>query len=228
LFISLRFLTLQLKVLFMKNETEHLETLSEIRSLMERSSRFISLNGFAGVFAGIFALIGASAAYMYLHLHWFQPNYYEYSVTTTGYRNTSFYTFFLTDALLVLISSLTVAIVLSVRKARKKGMKLWDNTAKRLFLNMLIPLAGGGCFCLVLVYHGYISLVAPATLLFYGLALINASKYTFNEVRHLGLAEMFIGLAASIWIGYGLLFWAFGFGVMHIIYGIIMYYKYER
>jgi hypothetical protein len=93
---------------------------------------------------------------------------------------------------------------------------------------MLIPLVGGGIFCLLLVYHGHVSLVAPATLLFYGLALINASKYTFNDIRYLGLTEMGVGLAATFWIGYGLLFWAFGFGVMHIIYGIIMYYKYER
>lgn len=212
----------------MKNESEHLETLSEIRSLMERSSRFISLNGFTGVFAGTFALIGAYAAYKHLHLHMLQPNYFRYLLNTEGYPNTPFYLFFFTDALLVLISSLVVAIILSVRKARKKGLKLWDNTAKRLLINMLIPLVGGGIFCLILVYHGYVSLVAPATLLFYGLALINASKYTFNDIRYLGLTEVGVGLAATLWIGYGLLFWAFGFGVMHIIYGIIMYYKYER
>jgi hypothetical protein len=212
----------------MKNESEHLETLSEIRSLMERSSRFISLNGFAGVFAGIFALIGAYAAYQHLHLHFFQPNYYQYSVTTEGYRNASFYIFFLTDALLVLMASLAVAIALSVRKARKKELKLWDNTGRRLLYNMLIPLVGGGLFCLILIYHGFVGLVAPATLLFYGLALINASKYTFNDIRYLGLVEVGVGLAAAIWIGYGLLFWAFGFGVMHIIYGIILYYKYEQ
>jgi len=212
----------------MKNESEHLETLSEIRSLMERSSRFISLNGFAGVFAGTFALIGAYAAYKYLHLHFFQPNYYQYSVTTEGARNIQFYIFFLTDALLVLLASLGVATILTVRKARKKGLKLWDNTGKRLLYNMLIPLIGGGAFCLIMGYHGFPGLVAPATLLFYGLALINASKYTYNDIRYLGLIEVGVGLAAAIWIGYGLLFWAFGFGVMHIIYGIIMYYKYER
>jgi hypothetical protein len=212
----------------MKNESEHLETLSEIRSLMERSSRFISLNGLAGVFAGTFALIGAYAAYKYLHLHLYQPNYYQYSYTSEGSRNISFHLFFLSDALLVLLASLTVATILAVRKARKKGLKLWDNTGKRLLYNMLIPLVGGGTFCLILIYHGFISLVAPATLLFYGLALINASKYTFDDVRYLGLIEVAIGLAAAIWMGYGLLFWAFGFGIMHIIYGIIMYYKYER
>jgi hypothetical protein len=212
----------------MKNESEHLETLSEIRSLMERSTRFISLNGLAGVFAGIFALIGAYIAYLYLHLNFTQPNYYNYSVTAEGTRNTTFYLFFLTDAILVLILSVAVAILLSVRKTRKKGLKIWDNTAKRLLINMFIPLACGGIFCLILVYHGYIGLVAPATLLFYGLALVNASKYTFNDVRHLGLIEIFIGLLAGIWIGYGLIFWALGFGVFHIIYGIIMYYKYER
>jgi hypothetical protein len=212
----------------MKNQSEHLETLSEIRSLMERSSRFASLNGLSGVFTGAFALIGAFAAYYHLHLKLFQPNYYFYSVATEGYRNISFYTFFLTDASLVLILSLSAAVLLSVHKAHKKGLKIWDNTAKRLLFNMLIPLVSGGIFCFILIYHGYMVLVAPLTLVFYGLALINASKYTFNDIRYLGLLELAIGLSATIWIKHGLFFWALGFGLMHIIYGIIMYYKYER
>jgi hypothetical protein len=212
----------------MKNESEHLETLTEIRSLMERSTRFISLNGLAGVFAGAFALVGAFIAYLYLHLNIIQPNYYSYATTAEGTRNIGFYLFFLTDALVVLILSVAVAILLSVRKTRKKGLKIWDNAAKRLLINLFIPLSAGGIFCLILVYHGDIGLIAPATLMFYGLALVNASKYTFNDVRHLGLIEIALGLLAALWIGYGLIFWAVGFGVMHIIYGIIMYYKYER
>jgi hypothetical protein len=44
----------------------------------------------------------------------------------------------------------------------------------------------------------------------------------------LGICEIGLGLIASIYMGYGLLFWAVGFGVLHIIYGIVMYMKYER
>ena len=71
-------------------------------------------------------------------------------------------------------------------------------------------------------------LVAPTTLLFYGLALYNAGKYTLDEIRYLGVSEIILGLLGCIFIGYGLMFWALGFGVLHIVYGFMMWWKYER
>lgn len=212
----------------MNKQNEHLETLSEIRSLMERSSRFISLSGLSGVFAGIFALLGALAAYFYLNLSISSPRYYEYATNEHGGINVAFYIFFFTDAISVLVISLAVGSILTIRKAKQKGQTVWDATAKRLLINMLIPLVAGGIFCFILLYHGLVGMVAPATLLFYGLALLNASKYTLNDVRYLGISEIVLGLVASIYIGYGLIFWAVGFGVLHIIYGTAMYFKYER
>jgi len=212
----------------MDNQTDPLKTLSEIRSIMERSSRFISLSGLSGVFAGIFALLGALAAYVYLNLNITTPGYYEYAHNAGGEPNADFYKFFFTDAVLVLLASLAFGIILTMRKAKLKGQTIWDATAKRLIINLLIPLISGGIFCLILLSHGLIGLVAPATLIFYGLALLNASKYTLDDIRFLGIFEIILGLIASVYIGYGLLFWAFGFGILHIIYGIVMYYKYER
>jgi hypothetical protein len=207
---------------------EQLETLTEIRTLMERSTRFLSLNGLAGVFAGIFALAGAFAAYMYLDFNINRESYYHYATIYEGGQKISSYIFFFTDAFSVLFASVGVAFYLALRKAKKKGLKVWDNTAKRALINMMIPLVSGGILCLILVYHGYIGLVAPMTLLFYGLSLVHTSKYTFEDVRYLGIGEIILGLLSIIWLGYGLLFWAAGFGIFHIIYGIIMYYKYER
>lgn len=212
----------------MNKEKEHLETLTEIRTLMERSSRFISLSGLSGVFAGVFALIGTAAAYIYLNISIGTPGYYENAIRENGALNADFFAFFFTDAIGVLIASLTVAFILTIRNARLKGHSIWDATAKRLIINMMIPLIAGGLFCLILLYHGLVGLVAPAMLLFYGLSLLNASKYTLNDIRYLGICEIALGLLASIYIGYGLLFWAFGFGILHIIYGLVMYNKYER
>jgi hypothetical protein len=212
----------------MNQEQEHLETISEIRSLMERSSRFISLSGLSGVFAGIFALIGAAAAYIYFNLSLSTPRYYDYAITDQGESNTNFYAFFFINAICVLTASIAVGSFLTIRKAKQANQSIWDNTAKRLLINLLIPLIAGGAFCLILVYHGFIGMVAPATLLFYGLALINASKYTLSDIRYLGICEIILGLIAAVYIGYGLLFWAAGFGILHIIYGVIMYIKYER
>lgn len=212
----------------MDNQTDHLKTLAEIRSMMERSSRFISLSGFSGVFAGIFALAGAAAAYVYLKMNISTPGYYKYAMDESGNPDLGFFTFFLVDALIVLIASIASGSILTIRKAKQKGQPIWDATSKRLLINIMIPLIAGGFFCLILLYHNLVFLVAPATLIFYGLALINASKYTLDDVRYLGVCEIILGLIASIYIGYGLLFWAVGFGLLHIIYGSMMYYKYER
>ncbi|HXB40532.1 MAG TPA: hypothetical protein VNZ49_08315 [Bacteroidia bacterium] len=210
----------------MDKQNEHLETLTEIRSMMERSSRFISLSGLSGVFAGIFALAGAFVAYKKLvSIDILNDVYRGRGSENPGF---SFYTFFIVDALCVLIASLAVGCILTMRKAKRQGLPVWDNTAKRLFINLFIPLAAGGIFCLILLYHGLMGLVAPATLLFYGLALLNAGKYTLHDIRTLGICQIILGLLSSVFVGYGLFFWAFGFGVLHIIYGTLMYYKYEK
>lgn len=206
----------------MEDPKEHLQALTEIRSMMERSSRFISLSGLSGVFSGIFALIGAYVAHLLL------KNYFREYPNGQQEEDVEIIAFLFYDALLILICSVSVGVLFTIRNSRKKGIKIWDNTAKRLLVNLTIPLAAGGIFCLILLYHGIFGLVAPATLLFYGLALINASKYTLNDIRYLGICEIVLGLISSVYIGYGLLFWAIGFGVLHIVYGAVMYFKYER
>lgn len=211
----------------MKTREDHLKALSDIRSMMERSSRFISLSGLSGVFAGIFALLGATAAYVYLDAGFFSKEYLRQGFI--GNRiNMDFIAFFFVDAFIVLTLSLFFGIYFTTRNARKKGVAIWSKSTELMLVNLFVPLAAGGIFCIILVYHHIIYLVAPATLLFYGLGLINASKYTFREIKYLGLTEIILGLVASVFIGYGLIFWAFGFGVLHIIYGILMYMKYER
>ena len=137
-------------------------------------------------------------------------------------------TFFMLDASLIIVAAFASGIFFTVRKAKKKEQKIWDALTQRLLINLMIPLVAGGFFCLALLYHGYIGLIAPATLIFYGLALVNGSKYTLADVRVLGISEIVLGLIASFFLGYGLEFWMLGFGVLHILYGTIMYYKYER
>jgi len=208
----------------MDGKNQHLETLTEIRSLMEKSSKFISLSGISGVFAGVFAIIGASIAYNYIqNLH-----HQDYGYLMNGKINDEFYMFFFLNALFVMVSSLSVGFYLTVKKAKKNNQTIWDATSKRLAINLCIPLFTGGVFCFILLYHGLIGLIAPTTLLFYGLALINGSKYTINDIRYLGICEIILGLISAIYIGYGLFFWVIGFGILHIVYGIIMYSKYDK
>lgn len=212
----------------MKNNPEPLETIAEIRSMMERSSRFISLSGLSGVFAGTFALLGAAAVAIRYRLSFTMEEYYNRATLSSGIPNADFFAFLFSVAILVLVASLAVGIFLTTRRARKHNLPIWDKTAQRVVWNMFIPLSAGGIFCLILMEHGIFTLVAPATLLFYGLALLNTSKYTYPDLRYLALSEISLGLLASFVVGYGLFFWAIGFGVLHIFYGARMYQKYER
>lgn len=218
----------------MSENQKHLDDLSQIRNLMERSSRFISLSGLAGVFAGIFALVGAFVA--------LKAMTGGYQVLDYGNRlpfaiTTDLLFLIILDAIMVIVLSISAAVFFTTRKAKKQGLPLWDAKAFRMLANMAIPLVAGGVFCLILMYHSLsapngsyriFALIAPCTLLFYGMALLNASNYTLDEIRWLGISQIILGLFGCIFLGYGLIFWMLGFGVLHIVYGLIMWFKYER
>lgn len=212
-----------------QSHKRHFEALQDIRSMMERSSRFISLSGLSGIAAGIIALMGAGAVYWYLEMSPFdQKQAYYVAARSAEKWGLDYVSFFLLDAFIVLVLAVGAGIFFSTRKAKAKGQKIWDPLTRRLLINLMIPLITGGMFCLALFYHRMVGLIAPSTLVFYGLALINASKYTFNDIRYLGICEIVLGMIGLFQLGYGLELWAVGFGLLHILYGSIMYFKYER
>lgn len=200
----------------------HLKDISEMRAMMERHSKFLSLSGLSGISAGICALVGAVAAWLYL------GRSFDFLGGPIGHSRSDLLCFFAADAGLVLVSALALATFFSVRMARKKGIPVWTPTGKLLLVNLLLPLLAGGAFCLILASQGHIELVAPSMLLMYGLSLLNASKFTLPEMRYLAITEIVLGLAATWWSGHGLLFWALGFGIAHMVYGAVMYYHHER
>jgi hypothetical protein len=207
---------------------ERLKDLSEIRTMMEESSRFVSLSGLSGVAAGLTALVGAYVANEFLHGKGVVRDFLVV-IQDSGYiPETSLVWQMVGLGVGILLVATLGASFFSIRKARQQALPIWNRMAQRLLLNLLIPLAAGAVFCFQLAWYGFIGLVAPATLVFYGLALLNAGKYTLREIRYLGLSEMALGLIAGFLSGYGLIFWVVGFGLLHILYGIVMYLKYER
>jgi hypothetical protein len=207
-------------------QTDSLQEVKDIRRLMERSSRFISLSGLSGVAAGVFAIIGAIIARYVI----FKNYYAEYEVRGS-FADGDFRSLKLQLLLLgavVFVAAFSSAFYFTWRKSNRQGHSLWDHASRRLFWNMAIPLVTGGFFILAMLQYDEWRFVAPACLVFYGLALVNASKYTLTDIRYLGYCEIIAGLINMQWLGYGLYFWAFGFGILHIIYGIVMWSKYER
>lgn len=207
----------------MKEIQEYEKDLASIRNIMERTAKFISLSGLSGVLAGIYALAGAVAAYFIVH---YPVSPFKYRIYSATAPDTLWKLLLIAGA--VLIASLATGLYFSNRKAQKHGIKLWTGASKKLLVNIAIPLVTGGLFILIMLSTGHYGLAAPASLIFYGLALIQGSSNTFDEIRYLGFSEIAIGLVSAMLPGYGLIFWALGFGVLHIVYGIIMYNKYDK
>lgn len=205
------------------DKNKYLDDIKDIKDIMDRSTKFISLSGLSGISAGIVSLAAA---------------YYAFTI---GYKvdgNHDFTTIYdsawgtMTPQLTILaISTIILSLIFGVfftyKNSKNKNQNMWNSQAIRLYVNLAIPLFTGGVLCLILMMNGFFGLMAPLTLIFYGLALVNASKYTLSEIRSLGLMEIALGLLSTCLIGYALVFWAIGFGVLHIIYGIIMKNKYE-
>jgi hypothetical protein len=229
-------ITLYYKVLFMSKQNpvrpghpggqlETLQEISDIKRIMERSSRFISLSGLSGIAAGLCALTGA-----YFGNNILNDYYSEYN-DGAGYTDKNFQSLkvsLLAIACIVLVAALILSFIFTWRRARQNHLPIWDLTARKLMWNILIPLIAGGLFILAMLQYSEWRFVAPACLIFYGLALVNGSKYTLTDIRYLGYMEIVLGLVNTQFTGYGLYFWAVGFGILHIIYGVLMWWKYEK
>lgn len=209
------------------NDQEHsLEAIKDIKRMMERSSRFISLSGLSGIAAGIFALLGSWLAHPYVfgYRNQFINVNKPFVPGAAAYLN--MWLFWIAAG--TFAAAIISAFIFTYIKSRKEHIPIWGSAARRLMLNVGIPLFVGGIFLFKLLQYGTFNLVAPGCLLFYGLALINAGKYTLSEIRYLGLCEITLGIASLFVPGAGLYFWAVGFGLLHIAYGAYMWSKYER
>ncbi|MBK9392173.1 MAG: hypothetical protein IPN68_19045 [Bacteroidetes bacterium] len=209
----------------MKSESKSIEDIKAIRKIMEESSRFLSLSGLSGVFIGVTAITGALFAYLFILdgsifcEEYFRNHPAEETVILKWQL--------VADAFFVLVLSVLLALYFSIKKAKRDGKNFMTPISRRLLINLLIPLATGGVFVSVLLLQNQIQLIVPGFLIFYGLSLVNAGKFTFGEIFYLGILEIITGLISAFLPGWGMLFWIFGFGVLHIIYGLAMYRKYE-
>lgn len=199
----------------MDRQKQYGRQLQEIHSMMEMSSKFMSLSGWSGISAGMYALAGA---------YWAYKNVTFGSGGAAGEAQSKL---LFPVALLVLGAALLTAVFFSYLSARKRGERIWNAPARRLLISMLIPLLAGGLVMLRLLSMGLWQLILPLSLIFYGLALLNASKFTVTEVRTLGLVQLVLGLSGLLVLQQGLLIWAMGFGVVHIVYGIYMFKRYK-
>jgi ABC-type sugar transport system permease subunit len=211
-------------------EQESLADLQHIKKMMEQSSRFVSLSGLSGIAAGVCALIASFFASKVIYKSTGSNQLKNYVSTETDYFTLSEFmgSSLFTIAFVTLVLAFSLAFLFTFLRSKKHHIPLWGTTAQRLMINMAIPLIAGGVYIYKLMQQGSFGLIAPGCLIFYGLALVNASKYTLGEIRYLGYCEILLGIFNLFAIGYGLYFWAIGFGILHIVYGVYMWNKYER
>ena len=201
------------------NSSKLQDDLSEIRTIMERSTKFLSLSPWSAIMAGVYALTGAAIAFYMINSSAAQEKEVleRYGVIQI---------LFLAGG--VFFAAAITAIAANYKKAKKAGQSLWNAPARRAFINFSIPMAAGGIFALTLLFYEHYGLIAPSTLIFYGLALINTGNFTLGDIRTLGIWQLSLGLVAAMLPAYSLLFWALGFGILHLVYGAVLYWKYER
>ncbi|MEI6948536.1 hypothetical protein V9K67_15185 [Paraflavisolibacter sp. H34] len=210
----------------MDERNHHLEAIDDIKKLMHQSSRFISLSGWSGVAAGLCALVGA--AYTGGRIECWKRGDCAFGTIPPGSESETLQYTLVLIALLTFFLAFTSAFFFTYARSRKIGLPLWGHTSRRVLVAVAVPMIAGGLLIWRMMDFGFFGLVAPACLLFYGLALVNASKFTLPEIRYLGYCQLVLGII-NLWvIGYGLYFWAMGFGVLHIVYGMVMWNKYER
>lgn len=198
------------------------QDIEHIRKMMERSAQFISLSGLSGIFAGLFAIIAAMAALVV-----FKKNGIDYFSDNPIVYSKEVLQSLIIICLVTLLAAIGSAIYFTYKKSRKNNISPWNSLTRRLLISFMVPLVAGGIFSLALYYNFQYALIAPVMLVFYGIALINTGKYTYSDVNYLGYAELLLGLTALFFTGYGLLFWVIGFGLLHIIYGSVLYKKYR-
>lgn len=190
--------------------------------MMERSSKFLSLSGLSGITAGVIASIGAAFAYFHILQEPLAAN-----LDTTHEAMFHKMTLLVADASVILLLSICSGIYFSWRKSVKKNLKPSKSLIKKTVYNLSIPLVTGGIFTLIFLLRGDLATAIAMTLTFYGLALINVSKYTLDEVHYLGLTEIILGILAVLLPAWSFPLWTIGFGACHIVYGTAMYIKYD-
>src|SRR5271156_2059440 len=145
-----------------ENKEVSLETLQEIRSIMDRSARFITLSGWSGIWAGSTALVGAYIGYGWLK----NPQIRYAGLTSEG--TFDYFDPFINRLILLAIGVFIVAIsggvYFTYQKTKAHGSKLWNNASRQLMLQLFYPLFAGGVFSVTFIYYGCSMFVAPACL----------------------------------------------------------------
>ncbi len=199
---------------------------------LAQSSRFISLSGLSGVSVGISGLFATYIAHRLVASETKADKDMLSIVSGFDSYNETVHLFVGENLIFLSIFTILFALLFSfyftTAKSKKNNLSIWDGIVKRQLSVLSLPLIIGGIFISRLISTANFGFIIPVALIFYALSLINLRKYTSGDVAYLGYALLILGIV-NLWIQrLGILFFALGFGIFHIIYGVVTFYFYER
>jgi hypothetical protein len=177
-----------------------MDNLKFIRETMERSTAFTAVPGYGGAFMGLTAIAASVIANS-------QP--------------------LVNDWLTVWFSEAVLAFAIGLfamwQKSKIAKIPLNSAPARKFAMSFLPPLICGVVLTFGLWRFGHFEAMIPAWLLLYGAAVICGGAFSVRIVPVMGWCFVALGAIAFLLpAGYGNLVMGFGFGVLHIIFGIII------
>ncbi|MEM7417422.1 MAG: hypothetical protein AAF389_18165 [Gemmatimonadota bacterium] len=180
-----------------------MDNLRYIRQAMERSGSFTHVSGIGGVGMGSLA-IGAAA------LAW--------NASTTAE--------WLAIWLVAAGASLAVSVLAMARKSAADGVTLLTGPGRKFAWSVTPPLAAGGVLTIALVRAGAFDLLPGMWLLLYGAAIVTGGSHSVRSIPFMGAAFMAAGVGALLTpASWGDVWMAVGFGVLHIVFGALIWRK---
>ncbi len=202
------------------NNNDAINTLREIKDIMQKSSRFENISGFSIIIIGIYASIVSLGAWLLLGKHepysWLPTWSTDFALNTPGRT----WTAILCALVLLVVSFGTVCLMSYFKTKRVNHRFVFDHTVRRSLWAFFVPAATGGLLCLAMLQQGHYGITSSFMLVFYGLALINCAHHTTSRLALLGYVELLLGIVDCFVVSHGILFWFLGFGLWHIIFGI--------
>jgi hypothetical protein len=207
----------------MAKKTKQIQDIQKIRTIMEKTTPFLSLSGLSGIAAGLTGCLAGTIMMLKIQSVWISRDLLK--DVLADYQLRIFFTILLLSALFL---ATLISFVITALNTIKKNQPLWVISSFRFAENLFIPLLTGGVLLTAFYFHKNFEYFIPGMLIFFGLALYCASQFSKDEIKVLGILEICLGLLSLYFIPAGLILWTAGFGLLNIGYGIYMYVKYER
>jgi hypothetical protein len=181
-----------------------MDNLRFIRETMERAGSFTAVPGWGGCIIGLTAIAAAFVAAR-------QPNMDRWLIT-----------WLMEGMVAVGIGAIAMKI-----KSESAGQALSSEPARRFVLSFAPPLLAGALLGSVLYRSNLIGALPGTWLLLYGTGVVTGGAFSVRVVPLMGLCFMGLGAAAlflPLPLANALL--GIGFGVLHVVFGIIIARRY--